>query len=69
MTMITPEEPKVALTGRYCTSQAAKALGVHRNTIRNYADAGLLKFKTRRKDGRRFYTGQALLALWRTYYA
>lgn len=40
---MTPERPNVKLQSRYDTTQAAALLGVHRNTIRDWADKGLLK--------------------------
>ena len=42
---MTSERPNVKPQGRYDTTQAAALLGVHRNTIRDWANKGLGKYK------------------------
>lgn len=66
--MITPIEPQVASEGRYTVGQTCRALGIHRNTLRRYAKAGLITPGVRRATGRPFYTGADLLRLWRICY-
>lgn len=38
--MITSIEPRVSLSGRYPAGEAAQLLGIHRNTLKKYTDAG-----------------------------
>lgn len=63
---MTATEPNVALTGRYPIGEAAELLGVHRNTLRRWADAGEIKCGNRRV-GRmsKFFLGSELLRFWR----
>lgn len=64
--MITPIEPIVNASSRYSIGEAAKILGVHRNSILNYTKAGLLKCGIRKATKRKFYTGLEILKFWRT---
>lgn len=63
--MITAIEPKVEAAGRYSVAQASKALGIHRNTLRNYTEQGLIKCGFRRQTARKFYLGSEILKFWR----
>ena len=63
--MITTNEPKVNEGGRYSVMQASKALGIHRNTLRNYTEQGLIKCGFRRETGRKFYAGREIIRFWR----
>lgn len=63
--MITSTEPKVEASGRYSVSQASEALGIHRNTLRNYTEQGLIKCGFRRNAARKFYLGSEILKFWR----
>ena len=65
---MTAEEPKLAPLGRYSINEACQALGIHRNTLRRYAKAGLITPGVRRATGRPIYTGADLLRLWRICY-
>lgn len=62
---MTTEEPKVTPTGRYSSNEAAKALGIHRNTLRSYTDKGYIRCKFRRNTYRPFYMGSEILRFWR----
>lgn len=70
--MITPTEPQVADTGKYSTKEAYTALGVSRTAFAGYVAQGRIRYGERRhlKDRmgrpRKFFTGQAIKALWRT---
>lgn len=66
--MITPEEPKVSAEGRYSVSQTCKALGIHRNTLRKYTVAGLIKCGFRRETARKFYRGSEIVRFWKAQY-
>lgn len=63
--MITTNEPKVNEGGRYSVMQACEALGIHRNTLRNYTEQGLIKCGFRRETGRKFYVGREIVRFWR----
>lgn len=63
--MITPDEPKVAPTGRYSITDTCKMLGIHRNTLRLYTLAGKIKCGFRRHSGRKFYFGSEILRFWK----
>ena len=63
--MIQTEEPKVADTGRYTATEACKALGIHRNTLRRYSQKNLIKCTYRRCDHRKLYSGAEIKKLWR----
>ncbi|MBR5271816.1 MAG: helix-turn-helix domain-containing protein [Clostridia bacterium] len=63
--MITAVEPKVEAAGRYSVAQASEALGIHRNTLRNYTEQGLIKCGFRRQTARKFYLGSEILKFWR----
>lgn len=63
--MITATEPVVNATSRYSIAEAAKILGVHRNSIINYTKSGLLKCGIRKATKRKFYTGIEILKFWR----
>lgn len=63
--MITAIEPKVNENGRYSVTQTSEALEIHRNTLRNYTEQGLIKCGFRRGNGRKFYEGREIVRFWR----
>lgn len=63
--MITAEIPDVKETGRYTVKQACDVLGIHRNTLRNYTDQGLIKCGFRKANYRKFYEGREILKFWK----
>lgn len=63
--MMTSIEPKVEASGRYTVGQASEALGIHRNTLRNYTEQGLIKCGFRKQTARKFYLGSEILKFWR----
>ena len=63
--MITAIEPQVAVEGRYSICQAAAALGIHRNTLLKYTEAGLIKCGFRRESARKFYLGSEIVRFWK----
>lgn len=65
---MTTEEPNVSLTGRYSIGEASALLGVSRNTLRGYADRGLIRFGIRRESMRRFFEGREILRFWKACY-
>lgn len=64
--MITSTEPAIAPTGKYSIPETCKLLGIHRNTLRLYTQAGKIKCGFRRATGRKFYTGREILRFWKT---
>lgn len=42
-------------------------MGIHRNTLKKYTDAGAIKCGFRRESGRKFYAGSEILRFWRAY--
>lgn len=60
---ITPEPPNVKPNGRYSTIEAARVLDVHRNTITNLFNAGLLKAINPCASKIR-YSGKELMRFW-----
>ena len=63
--MIQATEPQVADTGRYTITEACKALGIHRNTLRRYWEKKLIKCTYRRCDHRKLFSGVEIQKLWR----
>lgn len=53
--------PGLVRTKKYSTAEVAELLGVHRTTIRRYAEGGYLKCGYSRQNGRRFFTGEQIL--------
>lgn len=62
---MTNEEPKVADAGRYTMTETCKALGIHRNTLRRWVQAGKMKVKFRRIDNRKVIEGAEIKRAWR----
>lgn len=57
---MTNEEPKVADAGRYTMTETCKVLGIHRNTLRRWLQAGKIKVKFRRIDNRKVFEGREI---------
>lgn len=62
---MTKEEPKVADAGRYTMTETCKVLGIHRNTLRRWLQAGKMKVKFRRIDNRKVIEGAEIKRAWR----
>lgn len=63
--MITSENPKIKAQSRYTLSQAAKVMGVHRNTVARWIETGLISSERGQRSRRRFIMGSELRKLWR----
>lgn len=63
---LTTREPVVNDTDRLNVTQAAAVLGIHRNTLRQHSDEGLIKFSINQRTGYRKYTGREIKRYWRT---
>lgn len=57
--------PQVKESGKYSISETAKALELSRQTVRKYADEGILKCGYWRHNGRRFFYGSEIIRFWR----
>ena len=62
---MTNVEPKVADSGRYTMTETCKALGIHRNTLRRWLQAGKMKVKFRRIDNRKVIDCSEIKKAWR----
>lgn len=65
---MTNNEPQVMPTARYGVTEAAAILGVSRSTINRHVQAGTLKFKLRKANCRKYFTGIELLRFWNASY-
>lgn len=61
------EEPKLSPTARYAIGEAAKILGISRNTLRKHTNTGPAGIDCgfRKSNGRKFYTGLDIMRYWR----
>ena len=62
---MTNVELKAADSGRYTMTETCKALGIHRNTLRRWLQAGKMKVKFRRIDNRKVIEGSEIKKAWR----
>lgn len=63
--MVTSEQPNVSPTARYTIAQTCALLGIHRNTLRSYVNAGYIK-TMQKVQGQRF-KGTEILRFWNTF--
>ena len=61
-------EPNIPNDGRYSIAETCEHLGVHRNSLRNYTDSGLIKCGFRRVNMKKFYTGSEIKRFWKSTY-
>ena len=57
---MTNVEQKASDAGRYTMTETCKALGIHRNTLRRWLQAGKMKVKFRRIDNRKVIEGSEI---------
>ncbi len=62
---MTALEPQVVDAGRYSANETAEALGIHRNSLKNYTEQGLIRPGVRIANGRKFYTGAEIKKFWK----
>jgi predicted site-specific integrase-resolvase len=65
--MLIATEPNVSPTGRYSVTETCEALGIHRKTLKAYADKGYIRQHHRARVNKVFYLGRDILAFWRTH--
>ena len=58
-------EPKVVLSNRYTITETSQILGIHRHTLREYTEKGLIRCGFRRANCRKDYLGSEILRFWR----
>lgn len=46
-------------------TETCKVLGIHRNTLRRWLQAGKIKVKFRRIDNRKVFEGKEIKKVWR----
>lgn len=63
--MITPIPPQVHDRGKYTTCQVTALLGIHRNTLKAYADAAGVSKRKSRNCNRTVYLGSDIKKIWR----
>ena len=64
--MITAIPPQVVPNAMYRVAEAAKILGVHRHTIRNYVHLSHLHPKYDSISGRELFEGRELTRFWQS---
>ncbi len=63
--MITSVRPNVNATAKYTIKETCTLLGIHRNTLRSYVNAGYIK-STLKTHGQRF-KGSEILRFWNSF--
>ena len=63
--MITSVQPDINPTAKYTIKETCKLLGIHRNTLRSYVNAGYIK-TTLKIHGKRF-RGAEILRFWNSF--
>lgn len=58
------EQPKVNPTSRYTVTETCKLLGIHRNSLRKYTEAGRIKAGVRKSTAKKFYLGSEIVNFW-----
>lgn len=64
--MICSTRPNVESDGRYTVTQTCSILGIHRNSLRKYTDAGLINCIFNSICCRKLYEGKEILRFWMT---
>jgi len=62
--MITSHRPDVCTTDKYSLKEAAKALGIHPNTLYNHTKRGAIRVEYFAANGRPRYTGAEIIRYW-----
>ena len=63
--MMTSTQPQVDPEGRYSHCEAARKLGINRNTLRLHREQGHIRCNYRSDTYRPFYLGSEILKFWR----
>lgn len=62
--MVTATPPIVKAGALYNSKVASQLLGIHRNTLRAYVKANVIKAVIDKITGRRLYEGRELVRFW-----
>lgn len=62
--MLTSERPVLTMGGHYSINAAARVLGIHRHTMRRYADQYGIKYSIHKATGRIYFLGKTLMEFW-----
>jgi len=62
---MTLTEPNIADNARVPIGEAAKILGINRETLRKYTTENDIRCGYRKANKRKFYTGAAIKQFWR----
>lgn len=65
---MTTSRPDVQPEGLYNQTQAARALGIDRHTVKRYEDNGAISFRVRRCNGQKVTTGKQIINCWERMY-
>ncbi len=59
------KEPNVQPNSRYTVTETCKLLGIHRNSLRKYTEAGRILAGVRKSTARKFYLGSEIINFWK----
>ena len=59
-------QPDVRPAGRYTVKETCEKLGIHRNTLLNYTNTGLIRCAFGKRTLRKYYTGIEIIRFWNT---
>lgn len=59
-------QPDVRPAGRYTVKETSEKLGIHRNTLLNYTNTGLIRCSFGKRTMRKYYTGHEIIRFWNT---
>ena len=62
--MVTSIRPAVESDSRYTVTQTCSILGIHRNSLRKYTDAGLINCIFNEISARKLYLGSEIIRFW-----
>lgn len=62
---MTTEMPQLSPNARLNTSQASRALGVDRSTLRRWEERGYIRARFNRDTGRAYWRGEDIVKLWK----
>lgn len=64
--MVISTRPAVESDARYTVTQTCLILGIHRNSLRKYTDAGLINCIFNGICARKLYLGSEIVRFWQT---
>lgn len=64
MTLV-DERPDVKDSAKYSVAETCRLLGIHRNTLKKYTDAGFIRAGVGKASGRKYYLGSEIIRFWK----